>query len=339
MEILIMSCSTGGGHNAAAMAVREELEYRGHGVTFLDPFTLDRKETADLVANAYIRLVQTAPALFGAVYRIGDFADRLPVPSPVYAACVPTAKKLRRYLERHSFDAIVTTHLYPGLMLTWLKKQGVSLPQTLYISTDYTCIPFAGDIRVDHCIVPSEELVPEFAGKGIPENTLLPLGIPVRREFDLRMTKEEAKRRLGLDLDRKYYLVTGGSIGAGTIRDTIQNLQSAVRKKKENAKIIVLCGNNKKLYRELRQQNSKLLLVKKTTDKMALLMYACEVMFAKAGGLTVTEAHQTGIVSCFVDAIPGCETRNRDFVQKNPKIPYDARERICDLIEGNRGEE
>ena len=41
MEALILSCSTGGGHNAAARAVKEELLRRGHNAVMLDPYTLD----------------------------------------------------------------------------------------------------------------------------------------------------------------------------------------------------------------------------------------------------------------------------------------------------------
>lgn len=40
MEALILSCGTGGGHNAAGYAVKEELERRGHNVKMLDPYTL-----------------------------------------------------------------------------------------------------------------------------------------------------------------------------------------------------------------------------------------------------------------------------------------------------------
>ena len=39
MEALILSCGTGGGHNAAGYAVKEELERRGHNVKMLDPYT------------------------------------------------------------------------------------------------------------------------------------------------------------------------------------------------------------------------------------------------------------------------------------------------------------
>ena len=47
MEALILSCSTGGGHNAAAAAVKGELEKRGHHVTMMDPYELVSRKLAE----------------------------------------------------------------------------------------------------------------------------------------------------------------------------------------------------------------------------------------------------------------------------------------------------
>ena len=60
MDALILSCSTGGGHNAAGAAVKEELERRGHKVTMLDPYTLAGKSLDKLVGNGYIKTAQNA---------------------------------------------------------------------------------------------------------------------------------------------------------------------------------------------------------------------------------------------------------------------------------------
>ena len=38
MEALILSCSTGGGHNTAAQAVFEALTERGHHAVRMDPY-------------------------------------------------------------------------------------------------------------------------------------------------------------------------------------------------------------------------------------------------------------------------------------------------------------
>ena len=37
MKALILSCGTGGGHNAAGRAIKEELERRGDPVLMLNP--------------------------------------------------------------------------------------------------------------------------------------------------------------------------------------------------------------------------------------------------------------------------------------------------------------
>ena len=40
MDALILTCGTGGGHNTAALAVKEALESRGHRVDLLNPYEL-----------------------------------------------------------------------------------------------------------------------------------------------------------------------------------------------------------------------------------------------------------------------------------------------------------
>lgn len=54
MEALILSCSTGGGHNTAAQAVFEALTERGHHAVRMDPYTLVSEELANKVGQTYI---------------------------------------------------------------------------------------------------------------------------------------------------------------------------------------------------------------------------------------------------------------------------------------------
>ena len=79
MEALILSCGTGGGHNSAALAIKEEMEQRGHRVTMMNPYSLGGHGTDRLVNQAYVRLVQKAPKIFGFVYQLGNLYRRLPV--------------------------------------------------------------------------------------------------------------------------------------------------------------------------------------------------------------------------------------------------------------------
>ena len=46
LKVLILSCSTGQGHNTAAEAVREALEARGAECVLLDPFSFKGERVA-----------------------------------------------------------------------------------------------------------------------------------------------------------------------------------------------------------------------------------------------------------------------------------------------------
>ena len=83
MKALILSCNTGGGHNAAGAALREMLEERGHETIFLDYLTLAGKWTSALVGDLYIDVVKKAPKAFGCAYKLGMFVSKTAKKSPV----------------------------------------------------------------------------------------------------------------------------------------------------------------------------------------------------------------------------------------------------------------
>ena len=118
MEALILSCSTGGGHNTAAQAIFEALTERGHHAVRMDPYTLVSEELANKVGQTYIKLVQKSPKLFGAVYDLGNAYRKLPGRSPVYHINGKMAPHMQKYLTEHLTDVIVCTHLYPAEILT-----------------------------------------------------------------------------------------------------------------------------------------------------------------------------------------------------------------------------
>lgn len=147
MDALIFSCGTGGGHNSAANAVKQELLRRGHRVTMLDPYSLSNTRVGSLINQSYINLVKKAPRLFGLVYQLGNLYRRLPVHSPVYHINHRMALPVQRFLEEGNFDLIIMPHIFPGEILTNMRDHGICLPPTLLIATDYTCIPFTENVK------------------------------------------------------------------------------------------------------------------------------------------------------------------------------------------------
>lgn len=322
MEALIMSCSTGGGHNSAGLAVAEELRRRGHLVTMLDPYELVSEKTARLIGDSYVKLVQRSPQTFGCVYALGEAYRHLPIHSPVFLANKRMVDTVWKYLEQHHFDVIIMSHMYPAHIMASLKERGAELPQTILLATDYTCIPFMEEASCDYYVIPSVELRKEFCKRGIPDSQILPLGIPVRKEF-YALSYEEAREQVHFERERSYILLSGGSIGVGRIEKAVKTCIKYLRKNPE-WNLVVICGNNQKLFEKLSAAYGGACRIRilKSTAKMADYVKACDVFISKPGGLSSTEAAVSGKPLIHLAPIPGCESRNVKFFEKRGMSLY-----------------
>ena len=314
MEVLILSCGMGGGHNSAGQAVAQELQRRGHSVTFLNAYDLKDRKTSTRINNAYIRIAQLVPGLFGAIYFLGEAYRRLPIPSPVYWANGKMSGYLQRLLDEHHFDTIVATHTFPAQTLTAMKRKGTPLPKTYFIATDYTCTPFEEESDCDYTVIPSPELTGEFCRYGFAKERLLPFGIPVRQEFAQPVSREDVRRKLGWNREDFVLLLSGGSIGAGQIARAVAVLRPFLARDSRR-QLIVICGNNRKLYKKLCKQCAGCgqITVMEKTEQMADFMHGCDVFLSKPGGLSSSEAAAAGVPLIHISPIPGCESHNFRF--------------------------
>ena len=83
MKIAILSCNTGGGHNAAAAALAEELAARGHESKTYNTLDFLPKGAADLISRATISPIATPPSCTAPAT-----AGRISAPLP---CCMKTA--------------------------------------------------------------------------------------------------------------------------------------------------------------------------------------------------------------------------------------------------------
>ncbi len=314
MEALILSCGTGGGHDAASRAIQEELIKRGHKAVMINPYTLRSSKTADRINKTYISLVQKIPSGFGAVYKLGDLYRKFSFRSPVYHLNGKMIPYMDDYLKKNHFDVVIMPHLFPAEILTQMKNHNYNIPKTVFVATDYTCIPFTEETECDAYIIPSIELFSEFNDLGIPSSKIYPFGIPVSTKFNSNISKQLAREQLGLNKDDKYLLISGGSIGGGKLLKVIKSLYHCGE---NTAKFIVICGNNKKLYNKLSKKYNKDMIIIKSTDKIELYMKACDLYLSKAGGLSSTEAAVMGVTLIHLPSIPGCESKNANFFSKH----------------------
>ena len=312
MKVLILTCSTGGGHNAAAYAIEEELYKEGHETVVLDHLSLAGERVSKDVGELYVSTVKTMPVVFGKVYQLGMKISHMVKRSPIYYANGLVSGYLEQYLRRNKFDAIVMPHLFPAETITYLKRKGVKIPLTLFVATDYTCIPFTEETNCDYYILPHKELLQEYVKRGLSKEKLICLGIPVSEKFGRNICRIEARRRLQLNVSEKLYLIAGGSMGAGNVTRLAAEIHKNCNRRDG---IVIICGNNHALYNRLKKcyENNHRIRVVAHTDRMALYMKASNVIFTKPGGLTSTEAVVARIPIIHTKPIPGCGSMNRDF--------------------------
>ncbi len=315
MNALILTCGTGGGHNTAAEAVAEELKVRGHQVFVMNPYDLGGKKTAQRVDNLYVKLVQKSPNLFGCLYQLGNIYRNLPIHSPVYYLNGRMRKPLEAFLDQHHFDVIIMTHIFPGMMLAHLKKCREGIPRTIFVGTDYTCIPFTEELDCDAYMIPSKDLVQEYVRYGIPEEKIYPVGIPVKKDSCQKITRKEAREILGWSQNKQYIVLSGGSIGAGKLWRTEQILEEYI-KDDQRKNLIVICGNNEKLYDKFKKKvKAEQVKILKSVSNLPVYMKACDLFLTKPGGLTSTEAAVVGTNLVHLSPIPGCESKNRAYFE------------------------
>lgn len=312
MKVLILSCSTGQGHNSAALAVYENLKSHQVDCEFMDALLFASKKTSNAVCKTYINVASKAPHIFGLAYRAGGIISNTKTKSPVYYANTRYARQMYDYITGNGFDTIITSHLFPAQTLTYLKKKYKLKVLTIAIATDYTSIPFWEETRLDYYVIPHKDLIREFHKKGIPREKLLPFGIPVAEAFHTRTPKEDARRALGLPSEGFEILIMSGSMGFGHMSPLIR---SFLKKYGSKVTLVVMGGNNEELKTSLRERfrECENVYVLDFTAQVPLYMDSADLLYTKPGGLTSTEALVKGIPFIHTAPIPGCETKNARF--------------------------
>ncbi|MCE5190037.1 MAG: glycosyl transferase [Eubacteriales bacterium] len=313
MKTVLLTCSTGQGHNSAAQAVRLALEARGALCETLDALTFLGDNVSEAITNAFVDIAVKTPRAFGFMYAAGEFIRSDKRKSPVYFANALYAENLHRYLEEEEIDAAVCPHLFPAEALTYLRRKHSLSTRCYYVSTDYTCIPFLEETDLDVVFTPHADLSSQFIRRGIRADRLCPVGIPVRDDYRTGQERSDARALLNLPANLPCFLVMTGGEGCGDAVTLTRKLLE--RLKNRDARIVVLTGRNAGLQNALASRFNEDLRVLAIpfTEQVPLYMDACDVLLTKPGGISSTEAAVKGIPIVHTPPIPGVETRNAQF--------------------------
>ena len=332
MNVLILSCNTGEGHNSAAKAIKEYIELQGDVCDMRDALSFWSETSSKIISKGHIFIYRRLPKLFGIGYR---FEENHPAKDNETSLMYDIVKKgcisLYEALKSSNYDAIICTHVFASMMLTELRNRfNFSLP-SYFVATDYTCTPGVSEIISDGYFIPHASVEPDFLRCGVEKDKIIPSGIPIKQAFYSKVEKEEARRQLHLPKDSKIVLMVCGSMGCGPLQVLAEDLPLMLP---SNAHLVVICGSNRKLFKSLTRNNnlSNTTIVGYTT-RMPLYMDAADLIVTKPGGLSTTEAVNKHLPMVFINAVPGCETHNLNFfIKHNLATTHDDEEDLADLI-------
>ena len=308
-KVLILSCGTGGGHNSAAKAILEELLSQGLEADFMEYLEIINTNLKNKVNEIYLKSTNNEGKTFKVAYKLGEIYQKTNIKSPVYGLNQLNKNKLYDYIKRNGYEYIITTHLFAAQALTAIKKE--HRINFTAVATDYVCIPFWRETNPDFMITPSDELKSSFIDQGVKENKLIPLGIPVKRAYSEDYDINECKKKVGLNINKRYVLLLTGSMGFGNVEEIVDELKNNIK----DINLIVACGTNKELYEKLNKKDNVIAL--EFTENIDLYMKSSDIILSKPGGLTTTEIAVLGKPFIHTMPIPGCENYNANFFESH----------------------
>lgn len=326
MKILLLSGSTGQGHNSVADAIGQELSCRGHAWECRDGLSFISFRAARFFSWGHSYMYRHFPFLFRRGYSWAEkHPSLLEKDRPTRKYLSRGAKELRLYLEQGQFDAVVCTHVFSALILTEALRQHPMTVRTAFVATDYTCSPGVENTGMDLYFLPHPDLREEFSRHHIPDSRLVDSTIPLRPEFRVSMDKASAKREMEIDPEHHHILLICGSMGCGPIRKITKKLAERLP---PQAELTIVCGTNQSLREKLTKAygDRECIHILGYTDNMSLLMDSADLYLTKPGGISTTEAAAKGLPMVFIDAVAGCERYNLQFflqedaavTEKNP---------------------
>ena len=315
-KVLLLFSDTGGGHRSVAEALAEAFGRQAPStrVILLDLLHARTHFPLNQAGQIYQFMVQRAPVLWRALWRLGEDAGRLAL---MMRLCTPLIGPVRTCLREQSPDLVISVHgLLNHVPLRILREVGNPAPFVTVV-TDWVTVHQAWlCAEVDLCVVPSEPAARRAEAIGIPPHRLRVVGMPVSSRF--RPLEQDAKRplrgRLGLDPDRPAVLLAGGGGGIGSLERIATSIAHAMAEL-GLGQLIIICGRNEPLRRRLAGRRWPLpVVVQGFVTDMPDWMGCADLIITKAGPSTIAEALAAGVPMILYGFITGQEEGNVPYV-------------------------
>ena len=309
-KILIVYASAGAGHQKAAEAFYQYLKNNHPEFELIIADILDYTPVFFrlLYSRGYIFVISRLSFLWYLLYRVSSLLADNPIVGYLdYLTALPFA----RMLKREAPDAVVSTHFLTSSIITVFKNKFPDIRlKFISVITDYNLHPLWIGRKVDAYVAACDYVREELLKRGVLGEKIKVCGIPAKEKFYQPAARPTVAGKLGIEPSKFTFLIITGAIGLGPIEEIAQALSGKMQ-------LLVVCGNNQRLYQRLCRMNLPLVKPFPLIDYVDELMSVSDAVITKAGGLTITESLAKGLPMIFFSSIPGLETANARVISQN----------------------
>mmetsp|Transcript_50360 Transcript_50360/g.56188 ORF Transcript_50360/g.56188 Transcript_50360/m.56188 type:complete len:675 (+) Transcript_50360:112-2136(+) len=290
LKVLFLSSDTGGGHRASAesLATQFELLFEGSSYDLLDLATEAYLPPYNKIVSHYKHL-SAHPNQWKFLYGVSNSkAMERVVETNIKVLTVVCERTIRKKIKAYHPDVVVSVHpLQTSVPVLSCAKISDETGNYLPMFTVVTDLGSAHSTwfanGVEKLFVGSPQIQKLALAKGIPEEKLVLVGLPIRYDFaveserlgDGRMSEtgkeyqRQVRKKLCLPaVDRKTLLVMGGGEGVGSLSNIVNALYIELVKQGVDTVIMVVCGRNEVLKKSLEDRNWDEVFQERSTTKI-----------------------------------------------------------------------
>lgn len=303
------------GHSQAAAALCEA--FTGVGVQADEFNLLDWSPHATKIFPLIYRgLVRHAPRVWGHFH--GNTHYRGAVKLAISTTPLVNWWGLRDRAQ--GYDAVVCTHFFQTQLAGEMRKRGLLQVPAFSLPTDFRAHAFWANQHIDGYCAPTLDAQLDLTEQGIDPKKIRVTGIPVKQAVLNLPTKDEARKRLGIEPGRTVALVVGGSYGFFPFEEIVSDI---VKKPDDGCTWLILTSSNETARRNIRAMlpKGRELTIRALgfQPDMGVYLAAADVAVSKPGGIFSSEALAAGLPLVIHKPIPGQEEQNARYL-----IEHDA---------------
>jgi processive 1,2-diacylglycerol beta-glucosyltransferase len=316
-KILVCSAGFGEGHNTAAHNLCTALLDAGAGRAdpqFVDIFARRHPRTNDFLRRGYLTLMNRAPGLWSAVYRLFDSTRMIETNLAVFGTIRDALAEL---LEREQPSAVVATYPLYGYLLDAIAQRGgrANFLRVVVVTDSISINSIWYRCGADFFSVPNEETAAALRRGGVSPDKVRVLGFPVEPRFAALAALPPRPDPAGPEGRRVLYMINAGRRAAEEVLRCLLAIPDIAltvtvgRDPEMRATVERLIGAHDRTRAPVE--------VIGWTREVPALLASHHVLISKAGGATTQETIAARCPMIISQVAPGQEEGNAQLLVDN----------------------